>query len=148
MTRSILRLTAAAVALATFAAFATPARVVASASPNAIAVLDREAQFLAAISRSDAKALGTILAANYVHTTYQGKIEYREDALRNVGAHSAYTQKTGEQTVDFAGDVAVVHGINTVSQGAKVVLRLRYTDVYVRQGGAWRVLSAQETKIL
>jgi len=148
MTRSILRLAAAVAALATFAAFASPARVVASASPNAVAVLDREAQFLAAVSRSDAKALDTILAENYVHTTYQGKIEYREDALKNVGAHADYTQKTSGQTVDFAGDVAVVHGVNTVTQGAKVVLRLRYTDVYVKQGGAWKVLSAQETKIV
>lgn len=148
MTRSILRLAAAAMAFATFASFASPARVVASASPNAIAVLDREAQFLAAVSRGDAKALGAILAENYVHTTYRGKLEYREDALKNVGAHAAYKQKTSEQTVDFAGDVAVVHGINTVSQGATVVLRLRYTDVYVKQGGGWKVLSAQETKVL
>lgn len=148
MIRSLIRLAAAALALATFATLASPARVVASASPNAIAVLDREAQFLAAVSRRDAKTLGTILAENYVHTTYLGKIEYRDDALKNVGAHAAYKQQTSEQTVDFAGDAAVVHGINTVSQGAKVVLRLRYTDVYVKQGGVWKVLSAQETRIV
>jgi len=144
MIRSMLLLAAAAVA---FATLASPGRAIASASPNAIAVLDREAQFLAADSRGDARALGTMLAENFVHTTFQGTIEYREGFLKNVAVRAAFKQKTSEQTVDFAGEAAVVHGVDTVSQGAKVVIRLRYTDVYVKQGGAWKVLSAQETRI-
>ncbi len=124
-----------------------PVHANASAPPNAVAVLDREAQWLAAISRGDAKTLGTILAENYVHTDYKGNIEYREGALANIARHKAYLQKTSEQTVDFAGNAAVVHGINTVSLGGKVVMRLRYTDVYVKDGSGWKVLSAQETPI-
>lgn len=126
-----------------------PVHANASASPNAIAVLNREAQWLAAVSRGDAKTLGTILADNYVHTDYKGNVEYREGAIANIGRHKAYTQDTSEQTVDFAGSVAVVHGINTVSMSGKVVMRLRYTDVYVKDGrGAWKALSAQETPII
>jgi hypothetical protein len=52
-----------------------------------------------------------------------------------------------EQTVDFAGDVAVVHGLNTLTESGKRLARERYTDVYVKRDGTWMALSAQETAI-
>ncbi len=140
----------------TLALFASlvPLHANASASPNAISVLDREAQWLAAVSRGDAKTLGGILADNYVHTTSAGTIEYREGALANIGKASKLSQTTSEQTVDFAGNVAVVHGIVTTTPRlrrgamlARVIGRARYTDVYVKAGSGWKVLSAQETSI-
>lgn len=54
--------------------------------------------------------------------------------------------KWSEQTFDFAGSVAVVHGVNTITRAHKVS-RERYTDVYVNQNGTWLALSAQETAI-
>lgn len=125
-----------------------PARVPASADPAAIAVLDRERQWLAASVHRDPKLLGTILAENFVHTNYRGVVTYREQELANVTKPKPYTEVTSEQTVDFpATTVAVVHGLNTVSQGGKVVILLRYTDVYVKQYGRWMALSAQETPV-
>jgi Domain of unknown function (DUF4440) len=125
-----------------------PGRVLASADPEAIAVLDREHSWLRAVATRDAKLLGTILAANFVHTNYRGIVSYREQELVNVTKARPYTEATSEQTVDFAGNgAAVVHGLNTVSQGGKVELLLRYTDVYVKQNGRWMALSAQETPV-
>ncbi len=129
-----------------------PLHAAASASPNAIAVLNREAQWLAAVSRGDAKTLGTILADNYVHTTSAGTVEYREGAIANVGKLAAFLQTTSDQTVDFAGNVAVVHGILTTRSNRDwmsmaAVSRARYTDVYVKDASGWKVLSAQETPI-
>lgn len=49
--------------------------------------------------------------------------------------------------MDFAGDVAIVHGINTIVQGGRIVLRLRYTDVFFEERGKWKAISAQETAI-
>lgn len=131
-----------------------PLHANASASPNAIAVLNREAQWLAAVSRGDAKTLGAILADNYVHITSTGTIEYREGAIANIGNDSKLSQTTSEQTVDFAGNIAVVRGIVTTTPrlrrgtiSARVIGRARYTDVYVKAGSGWKVLSAQETPI-
>ncbi len=133
-------------------ALLVPVHANASASPNAVAVLNREAQWLAAISRGDAKTLGTILADNYVHITSAGSVEYREGAIANIDKVSWLKQTTSEQTVDFAGNVAVVHGILTTRSSRNpmsmtIVSRARYTDVYVKDGSAWKVLSAQETAI-
>lgn len=125
-----------------------PAHATASADPEAIAVLDREHAWLQASATRNAKLLGTILAENFVHTNYRGVVTYREQELANVTKPKPYTQTTSEQTVDFpAKSVAVVHGLNTVSQGGKVAILLRYTDVYVKQNGRWRALSAQETPV-
>lgn len=126
----------------------TPARTLASADPAAIAVLDREQTWLQAVAKHDAKLLGTVLAENFMHTNYKGVVTYREQELANVVKPKPYTEVTSEQTVDFAGkDAAVVHGLNTVSQGGNVILLLRYTDVYVKQNGRWLALSAQETPV-
>jgi hypothetical protein len=120
----------------------------ASADPEAIAVLDREHIWLKAIATRNAALLGTILAENFVHINYRGEIAYREQELANVVKPKPDAHVTTEQTVDFAGNgTAVVHGLDTVSQRGKMILRLRYTDVYVKLRGRWMALSAQETRI-
>jgi hypothetical protein len=127
-----------------------PAPIAASADPKAVAVLDREHDWLQAARTGNAKLLGTILADNFVHTNYRGVVTYREQELANVTKPKSYAEATSEQTVDFFGtdqDVAVVHGLNTVSQGDKVVIVLRYTDVYVRRKFTWMAVSAQETPV-
>ena len=52
-----------------------------------------------------------------------------------------------EQLVDIAGDTAVIHGVNTLIDGGKVLARERFTDVFVLQNGTWMALSAQETTL-
>lgn len=146
MIRVIIRSITAALFVASFVAFAAP-RAQASAPATNSAVLDREGQWMAALAKGNKTALGAILSSNYVHIDYKGTIDYRDEALANINRYQAYTMKLGEQTVDIFGNTAIVHGINTVSKGGKVVLRLRYTDVYVKQYGVWQAASAQETPI-
>ena len=55
------------------------------------------------------------------------------------------TMTPSEQIVDIAGDTAVMHGVNTLTDAAGVLERERFTDVFVLQNGTWMALSAQET---
>ncbi|MDT5327629.1 MAG: hypothetical protein QOF25_4781, partial [Mycobacterium sp.] len=57
------------------------------------------------------------------------------------------TFAASDQVVDIAGDTAVIHGINTLTQDGKVLDRQRFTDVFVLQNGVWMALSAHETKL-
>lgn len=125
-----------------------PHPALASASPKAQDVLATEAKWVNASMKGDAKTLDAVLGENWVHINYQGKILYREDALAMMKHPLPYKQMLSEQTVDFAGNAAIVHGLNTVTdkKGA-VVLRLRYTDVYVFENGRWMAISAQETPV-
>ncbi|MGH3971467.1 MAG: hypothetical protein ACRDTV_26065 [Mycobacterium sp.] len=52
-----------------------------------------------------------------------------------------------EQDVDIVNDVAVIHGLNTITQAGTVLDRERFTDVFINQNGGWAALSAQETQL-
>jgi len=119
----------------------------ADAPPEAQAVLKVEQRWLKAIEQGDVKWMAATLPENYVHVDHNGKLYYREDELRAAAKPSPYGEKWTEQTVDFAGNAAVVHGVSTVSDRGKVILRQRYTDVYQKTNGRWIPLSAQETAI-
>jgi len=127
--------------------WAAPIAACASASPAAQAVLAQEQRWVNAAARHDPKALARILVDNFIHITYQGTVRYRKDELAAIMAPRSYAQHTSAQTVDIVGDVAIVHGLNTITQKGHVVLRLRYTDVYTKEHGIWRALCAQETAI-
>ena len=60
---------------------------------------------------------------------------------------SAFAFSATEQTVDFAGNVAAVHGLNTITQAGKVPARDMFTDMFAKQHGVWMALSAQETAL-
>jgi hypothetical protein len=48
--------------------------------------------------------------------------------------------------VELYGDVAIVRGVNTQeSANPKNSGSVRFTDVFIYRGGAWRALAAQET---
>ncbi len=119
----------------------------ATASPTAQAVLATEGRWVQAIDHQDATTLAAILGDNFVHTNYQGRVSYRDQELKRVLKPKPYRQNTSEQTVDVVGTVAIVHGLNTITQNGRTVLRLRYTDVYAQRSGKWRAVCAQETAI-
>jgi hypothetical protein len=118
----------------------------ASASAPAAAVLHQESRWLSAIVAGDAKTVAEILSPNFTHITSRGELLHRAQELAALKKES-FTMNPSEQTVDFAGDAAVVHGLNTLMQSGKTLARERYTDVYVKQNGTWMALSAQETEI-
>jgi hypothetical protein len=131
-------------ALATF--ILMPASAGASAPESAATVLHQETRWLNAIVDGDAKIVASLLTANFTHITSRGVLLHRAQELAALKKET-FTMNPSEQTVDFAGEAAVVHGVNTIVQSGKTLARERYTDVYVNQNGAWMALSAQETEI-
>lgn len=125
-----------------------PAAAGASASPQAQAVLAQESRWQAAVAKGDAKAVGNVLAEDFVRVTFRGSVRYRTDELADVVKNQPFVQRNSEQTVNFAGSsVAIVSGVNTVSRGGRVTMRLRYTDVYQKIDGKWLAIWAQDTPI-
>ena len=64
-------------------AILAPAAARASASPQAIAVLNVEQRWLSAIAHHDAVALGKILGDDYARVNYFGTLSYRQDRFRD-----------------------------------------------------------------
>lgn len=118
----------------------------ASAPSSAAAVLHQESLWLSAIVAGDAKTVAAMLSPNFTHITSRGELLHRAQELLALKKET-FTMNPSEQTVDFAGDAAVVHGLNTLMQSGNTLARERYTDVYVKHDGTWRALSAQESNI-
>jgi ketosteroid isomerase-like protein len=120
----------------------------AEAPVAAAAALAQEGRWLSAIVKGDVKTVASILSEDpeFTHITSEGKLVYRAEELANTKQESFVMNPT-EQTVDFAGDVAIVRGINTIAQAGKTLARERFTDVFVNRKGVWIALSAQETRI-
>jgi hypothetical protein len=111
------------------------------------AILRQEQNWLGAYHHHDAKTLGAILADGFVHVNYLGEMRDRSEELSAVPGPVSFEERTSQQTVCLVGGVAIVHGLNTITEKGKVVARLRYGDIYVLEGGVWRALSAQETVV-
>jgi hypothetical protein len=107
-------------------------------------VLAQEARWLTAITDGDRDTVDSILSVNFRHITSQGVLLDRPQEIASM-VKEPFTMNATEQIVDIAGDTAVIHGRNTITQAGKVPARERFTDVFVLANGQWMALSAQET---
>jgi hypothetical protein len=109
-------------------------------------VLAQEGRWLTAITSGDKGTVETILAPTFRHVNADGQLFDRGQEIAAMEP-LPFTFNASDQTVDIAGDSAVIHGINTLMQNGKVLERERFTDVFVLQNGVWLALSAQETAL-
>jgi hypothetical protein len=109
-------------------------------------VLAQEARWLRAITDGDRPTIESILSANYRHITKDGVLLDRAQEIADTKPLLA-TMTPTEQIVDIAGDTALIHGVNTLTNASDVLDRVRFTDVFVLQNGTWLAISAQETSI-
>ena len=122
----------------------------AGAGDDRAALARLEDRWVDALERRDVAAVGTILAEDFVDTTYRGERRSRGEALAALTSPSRVetTQRLSELDVRIYGNVGVVSGINTVTaRGGAFTVRVRFTDVFVRRRGVWKAVSAQETLV-
>src|SRR5215212_4212213 len=105
-------------------------------------VLAQERRWLTAITDGDRATVESILAPSFKHINSDGELLDRVLEIASV-EEGSFTMKPSEQRVDISGDTAVIHGVNTLIDDDKVLVRERFADVFQLQNGRW--LSAQET---
>jgi ketosteroid isomerase-like protein len=111
-----------------------------------------EADWNEAVVRRDAAALERILADGFVLVWVDGSVSGKRELIDAVKSRKAEIDPFTTQgvTVRFYGRTAVVVG--AFSQTARLGERrethtFRYTDVYHRQFGHWRAVSAHATLV-
>ncbi|HKV20031.1 MAG TPA: nuclear transport factor 2 family protein [Mycobacterium sp.] len=109
-------------------------------------VLAQERRWLTAITDGDRATVESILAPSFKHINSDGQLLDRAQEIASPEKVS-FTMNPSEQLVDISGDIAVIHGVNTLIDNGEVLARERFTDVFQLQGGVWRALSAQETTL-
>jgi hypothetical protein len=101
-----------------------------------------------AIETRDTKALSCILAPDFFDTNWRGEVLARDVVLARLPSRPPSHLTLSKLSVFRDGRFAIVRGINTQSlpDGRDSTL-LRFTDVFIHRGGAWRAVSAQQTLI-
>jgi ketosteroid isomerase-like protein len=115
-------------------------------------VLAAQDRRFAATVAGDVEALGRILGDEVTYTHSNGAVESRDQYLEAIraGTYRYRSLTPEERRVRLLGDVAVVTGSCrvVVETGERTLEgRLRFTAVYARQGGEWRLVVWQSTRL-
>lgn len=115
-------------------------------------VLEAEAQWARAHLEGDEEALARMMHRDYALISTEGMLVGRDEALssyRSGGRHWDLA-KSDQHTVKLYGETAVVIGrwrARGVNKGAPFDYSARYASVWVKESGAWRIVSDQSTEI-
>jgi hypothetical protein len=131
-----------------FLAMQVPAQRVCAASPAADEIVRLEQRWITAILDGDKATVGAILSKDFKHFTSDGSVLDREQELATI-KREPFTITLGEEAADFdsTGDAVVLHGLDTITQPGKPVKRQRWTDVFFKENGTWKAVSAQENVV-
>jgi ketosteroid isomerase-like protein len=110
-------------------------------------LIQLENDWLKAISEHDLASLDSILAEDFLDTTYTGEVRTKRDAIlrATAGNNTIDSQRLSDVRVRFYGNMAIVTGLNTVTAKVFGEAKVRFTDVFVKNGNRWQAVSAQET---
>jgi hypothetical protein len=119
-----------------------------SHAPTSQGVLATEYEWARAIEARDVKAVSCILAREFADTNWRGEVVPRSAVLDRLPTRPPSHLRLSGLSVFHSGRFAVVSGTNTQSAAdGRDSASVRFTDVFVYRGGAWRAISAQETLI-
>jgi hypothetical protein len=134
------------------AASASGAGAAAAAGEEEQAVLAAQDRRVAATIAADLAALEAVTTADMTYTHSNAVVDSRAELLEGLGS-GKYRYRSvafGERRVRVLGDAAVISGacrVQVVAEGRDLDVRLRFTEVYARDGGAWKMLLWQSTRI-
>ena len=111
-------------------------------------IISLEKRRIEAMTNQDAEDLDEILADDLIYTHSSGRTETKAEFITNAtsGAIRYRALSQEDVTVRRFGDTAIVTGHVESSNGEKK-FPVRFIDVYVKQGGAWRMIAWQSTKL-
>jgi hypothetical protein len=106
-----------------------------------------EEEGLAAWLKQDVRKLGDLMADNYFEIDFEGKVNNKAKALEMVANPPMKfdSVKLSDFKVSVYGEVAVVTGLSTAT--GPVSGQARFTDVWVKQGGKWKLTNSQGTLV-
>ena len=115
-------------------------------------IRQREARRFEAMVRGDSAALDDILSDDlgYTHATgvYETKAEFLAKLKSGQLKYESFTPE--DMLVRIYGMTGVVTGVARVKvqiKGEPLSFQLRFTDVYVKQGGRWQMVAWQATRL-
>jgi hypothetical protein len=116
--------------------------------PTQAGLLLAEQHWVAALEARDVRALDCLLAPGFTDTNWRGARIGRDAVLSALPQRLPSTLQLSALEAEIHGPIGIVHGVNTQSApDGTVIGKVRFTDIFLRDGEQWRALSAQETVI-
>jgi ketosteroid isomerase-like protein len=129
-------------------AVVVPALAAADTRQDVLAAQD--ARFAATI-KADVAALGAMMTDDLTYTHSSGMTETKAELLESLktGKHVYRSIEAPERKVRVHGDAAVVSGMAHIviePAGKRSEIDLYFTELYVREGGKWKMALWQSTR--
>lgn len=110
-------------------------------------LLQLNEQYVQASMAGDVEWFRAHLADDFVCIESDGSVQFRDGFLRAAAQEPDLSEyKLDYVDVRFYGEVALVRASGSWVSKTRVAGISRYTDVYVYDGAAWKVVSAQITR--
>jgi ketosteroid isomerase-like protein len=122
--------------------------VMAAQDRDEATVLRLEHEWLRALVERDAATLERILADDFVDSNWKGELHTKKQVLEGLGTPSPYSQHLRDVRIQLYGSMAIARGLNEISgKDGQIVMRIRFTDVFLYRHGNWQAIAAQETQV-
>lgn len=114
-----------------------------------------DARRITAVVDGDTAALSSLLAADLTYTHTTGQVENKEQFLAGISSGKLDYQSIQPSEVQVrvygtAGDTAVMTGraeMKVNAQGKDLAFAIRFTSVWVKGEGGWRMAAWQSTRL-
>lgn len=111
-------------------------------------ILGIENEWLRALVEHDRSTLDKILADDFLDSSWKGELRTKDQVLKELAAALPYSQHLQDIEVQLHGAMAIARGLNEIKEkDGRVVMRIRFTDVFVYRHGSWQAVAAQETPV-
>jgi ketosteroid isomerase-like protein len=123
-----------------------------SVSADEIQIRQLERAWNQAEAKQEVKEVSSLVADSLAYTDYDGSFMNKAEYLKWVAAPQQKADHLYDEglSVQVYGDAAVVTGIyreSGTNKGKPYVIRSRYTDTWIKQGGVWRCVASHSTLI-
>ena len=125
----------------------------ASAADAEQAVLAAQDKRIAATLAADVTLLGEMMTDDLSYTHSNANVETKPEFLEGIrsGKYRYQAMAFDDRHVRLHGDqTAIVSGtcrVRVTSAGRDLDIRLRFTELYVKQAGAWKMVLWQSTRV-
>ena len=121
-------------------------------SENGARIIALDKERMQAMADKDIAKLNNLLCKNLVYTHSSARLDTKQSLITGMESGSTVyiSVQPSEVEAQDLGDVVVLTGvaqISVVSNGTPNEFGVRFTDVYQNQGGTWRMVAWQSTKL-
>ena len=103
--------------------------------------------YIDSVQNGDVKRFEELLAHDYYCSNPDGSIVDRAGFLKQTAQPVTIKGLRGvDVMIRMFGDIAIIHGSTTYTTAEGRAARGRYTDVWQKQDGTWRTISAHVTR--